>query len=214
MENDGQAARPATETTTPMFTFARTATRWAGRHAIPAAAATAIVLGAAGGGIGYAISGQHATASAASPATSSPLGGGRVRAGAAAPAARAEQLMQRALGLLAKETGRTVAAVRSQLQAGLSVDQIADAKAPAIESAILTQIKKVADRAVTAGRITATQETAGLAAVKSKVDALMAEPGTQLLKDAQGLIQGIQGIQGRHGPKTGAPAAAAPSPAA
>ena len=194
-----------------MFPFARTAARWAGRHAIPAAATTAILLGAAGGGIGYAISGQHATASAVSPATSSPLGGGRVRAGAAAPAARAEQLMQRALRLLAKETGQTVAAVRSQLQAGMSVDQIAGAKAPAIESAILTQIKKVADRAVTAGRITATQETAGLAVVKSRVDALMTEPGTQLLKDAQGLIQGIQG---RHGPKPGAPAAAAPSPAA
>ena len=193
-----------------MFTVARTAARWAARHAIPAVAATALILGAAGGGIGYAIAGQHSSAPPSGAASPHPVASGqKVRAGA--PSGRAGELLQRALGLLAKETGQTVAAVRGELEAGQSVNQVAGAKAPALEAAILAELKRVADHAVSAGRITAAQESAALAAARTRVEALMAEPGTQLLHDAQRLIQGIRG---HHAPKAGAPAAGVPSPAA
>ena len=101
--------------------------------------------------------------------------------------------------------------MRSQLQAGKSVDDIAGAKAPAIESAILAQVDKLAARAVSAGKITAAQEATGLAMAKTKVEALMAEPGTQLLKDAQKFLQFLQTHAGGH---RSAAATAPPSPAA
>jgi len=201
-----------------MLTFTRSAARWVGRHALPAVAATAIALGAAGGGIGYAVASQHTTTTTA-PASSA--------AGATKPApssaatrkasgARAALLIQRALSLLASQTGQTVASVRSQLEAGKSVDDIAGAKAPAIASSILAQVTKLADRAVSAGRITAAQETAGLAVAKTRIAALMAEPGTQLIKDARSALQFLHAHGAKHGaaPAAGAPATTAPTPIA
>jgi hypothetical protein len=78
-----------------------------------------------------------------------------------------------------------VASIRAQLAAGKSVDAIAGAKAPAIEAEVLAQLSKLGDRAVKAKKITAAQETMYLALAKTKVAALMAEPGTQLLQDVQ-----------------------------
>jgi hypothetical protein len=190
---------------TTMLRSARSAAHWVGRHAFPAIAATVIVVGAAGAGIGYAVASQHATAAPTS-STSSAANGHR-----AAAEGRGAQLLQRALSLLATQTGQSVATVRRELAAGKSVDAIAGLKAPAIESAILAQISKLASRAVSAGRISAAQETAGLAMAKTKIKALMAEPGTQLLKDARNALQFLQG----HGLKHSAPpAATAPTPAA
>jgi hypothetical protein len=196
-----------------MMRFARGATHWVARHAFPAIAATVIAVGAAGGGIGFAVASQHTTAAPTSstsgstaPAHSPAASGHRATA-----AGRASQLLQGALGMLATQTGQSVASVRSQLAAGKSVDDIAGAKAPAIEGEILAAITKLADRAVGAGKITSTQEAAGLALAKTKVEALMAEPGTQLLKDAQ---QALQFLQGRGIKHTAPPATATPTPAA
>jgi hypothetical protein len=179
-----------------MLSAIRTAARWVGRHAFPAAIATVIAVGAAGGGIGYAVASQHNTttplssSSASGSTTPPPVSGVNPRKGSAA--ARGAALMQRALSLLAAQTGQSVASVRSQLEAGRSIDAIAGAKATTIESAILAQVDKLAARAVTAGKITAAQEAAGLAMAKTRVEALMAEPGTQLLKDAQKFLQFLQ----------------------
>ncbi|MBJ7594712.1 MAG: hypothetical protein JF886_07595 [Candidatus Dormibacteraeota bacterium] len=178
-----------------MLRRVRTAAHRVGRHAFPAAAATVIVLGAAGGGIGYAVASRHSTAApvsstSASTGATTPVGSATPKH--ATPAMRGAQVIERVLSLLAAQTGQSVAWVRSQLEAGKSVNDIAGAKAPAIESAILAQINKLAARAVSAGRITAAQETAGLAMAKTKVEALMAEPGTQLLKDAQKFLQFLQ----------------------
>ena len=180
-----------------------------GRHAFPAIVASIVVIGAAGGGIGYAVASQHTTSSAvASTTTPTPTAGAKPRT--ATPASRGAALVQKALALLATQTGQSVASVRSQLLAGKSIDDIAGAKAPAIESAILAQVNKLAGRAVSAGKITATQEATMLAAAKTRVEALMAEPGTQLLADAQKLLKGLQGGAARH---HGA-ATPSPSPAA
>jgi len=198
-----------------MLTFTRSAARWVGRHALPAVAVTAIALGAAGGGIGYAVASQHTTAPPSSAAGTTMPAPSSAATGKTS-GARAAQLIQRALNLLASQTGQSVASVRSQLEAGKSVDDIAGAKAPAIESSILAEVTKLADRAVSAGRITAAQETAGLAVAKTRIAALMAEPGTQLIKDARGALQFLHGHGARHGaaPATGAPATAAPTPTA
>ena len=195
-----------------MLRFARDAAHWVGRHAFPAIAAAIIAVGAAAGGIGYAVASQHSTAaplsSTSAPANPTPAPTTKHKAAAAT---RGAAVIQRALGLLASQTGQTIASVRSQLEAGKSIDDIAAAKAPAIESEILAQVNKLAARAVTAGKITAAQEAAGLATAKTKVEALMAEPGTQLLKDAQKFLQFLQTHAVGHHP---AGAAASPSPAA
>jgi hypothetical protein len=199
-----------------MLTFTRSAAGWVGRHALPAVAATAIALGAAGGGIGYAVASQHTSTAPASSAAGATKPAPSSAATGKTSGARAAQLIQRALSLLASQTGQSVASVRSQLAAGKSVDDIAGARAPAIESSILAQVTKLADRAVSAGRITAAQETAGLAVAKTRIAALMAEPGTQLIKDARGALQFLHAHGAKHGaaPATGAPATAAPTPIA
>jgi hypothetical protein len=199
-----------------MLTFTRSAARWVGRHALPAVAVTAIALGAAGGGIGYAVASQHTTTAPPSSAAGTTKPAPSSAATGKTSGARAAQLIQRALSLLASQTGQSVASVRSQLEAGKSVDDIAGAKAPAIQSSILAEVTKLADRAVSAGRITAAQETAGLAVAKTRIAALMAEPGTQLIKDARGALQFLHARAARHGaaPSTGAPATAAPTPTA
>jgi hypothetical protein len=99
--------------------------------------------------------------------------------------------------------------VRSQLQAGKSVNDIAGAKASVIQGQILAEITTLADRAVQAGRITAAQEAAGLAAAKTRIASLLAEPGTQFIKDVKQLLH----ILKHHAPAgSGAPPLAAPSP--
>jgi hypothetical protein len=189
------------------------AAHWVGRHAFPALAATVIAVGAAGGGIGYAVASQHTTTAASSSpsgaAAAAPSSAAKGHRGGAA--ARAGLLLQRALSLIASQTGQSVATVRSELAAGKSVDQIAGAKAAAIESQILAQITTVAGRAVSAGKITSTQESSILAMAKTKIDALMAEPGTQLLQDTRSALQYLNGKGLKHLPP---PAAAAPTPAA
>jgi hypothetical protein len=191
------------------------AAHWVGRHAFPAIAATVIVVGATSAGIGYALASQSTTAATTSPvptisgsAKPAPLSGtGARRAPGATQLARA---LRQTLTLIAGQIGQSVATIRSELAAGKSVNQIAGAKAPAIESEILSQITKLAGRALGAGKITSAQEGSILATAKTKVAALMAESGTQLLKDARSALQFLYG----KGPKDPAPpAAAAPTPA-
>jgi hypothetical protein len=190
-----------------MFTFVRSAARWVGRHAFPAAAATVLVVGAAAGGIGYSIAGGHATAapisSAAPSTTTHPPATGKAKPHTGTAASRGQALINRALSMLSKETGQSVASIRAQLAAGKSVDAIAGAKAPAIQAEILAQLTKLGDRAVAAKKITAAQETMYLALAKAKVVALMAEPGTQLMQDVQKFLQMLQMHR---------PAAATPAP--
>jgi hypothetical protein len=194
-----------------MLRFARSAAHWVRRHAFPVIAASVIAVGAAAGGVGYAVASQHSAAaplsSTSTPATPTPAPATKHQAAAT----RGTAVIQRALGLLASQTGQTVAAVRTQLEAGKSIDDIAGAVAPAIESEIIAQVSKLAARAVTAGKITAAQEAAGVATAKTKVAALMAEPGTQLLKDAQKFLQFLQTHGAGHHPPG---AAASPSAAA
>jgi hypothetical protein len=187
--------------------FVRSAARWVQRHAFPATAAAVIAIGAAGGGVGYEVASQHSSPAATTgPATSNPSAatgqkGGHALGGGA--------LLRRALGLIASGTGQSVTSVRSQLQAGKSVNDIAGAKASVIQGQILAEITTLADRAVKAGRITAAQEAAGLAQAKTRIGALMAEPGTQFIKDVKQLLQ----ILKHHAPAgSGAPPVAAPSP--
>ncbi|HWF58328.1 MAG TPA: hypothetical protein VG520_08250 [Candidatus Dormibacteraeota bacterium] len=179
-------------------------------------AASALVVGVTGAGIGYAVAGQGATAATTSPAPVTagstklaPLpGAGAISGPGSAQVARA---VRQTLNAIANEIGQSVTTIRGELASGKSIDQIAGAKAPAIESRIVAQFTKLAGRAVSAGKITTTQETSILAMAKTKVAALMAEPGTQLLKDARGDFQFLKGNGARHLPP---PAAAAPTPAA
>ncbi len=189
----------------------RTAAHWVGRHAFPALAASVIAVGAAGGGIGYAVASQHSTSAPATAATGSTNTTPTPKAKAKGSSSRGTQVIQRALALLASQTGQSVASVHTQLAAGKSVDDIAGAKAPAIEAQILAQITKIVAKGVSTGKITAAQQAADLAMAKTKVDALMAEPGTQLLSDAQKFLQFLQTHGAGHHAAAATPA---PSPAA
>ncbi|MBJ7609746.1 MAG: hypothetical protein JF887_10025 [Candidatus Dormibacteraeota bacterium] len=195
----------------------RAAARWVGHHTLPAAAATVLAVGAAGGGIGYSIAGQHAAAAvAASTGPATQPSGGNGKAGSGTRATRGEALIQKALARLATETGQSVASIRAQLAAGKSVDAIAGPKAPAIETDILGQLTKLGDRAVKAGKITATQETTYLAMAKTRVEALMAEPGTQLMQDLQRFLHDVSahGLGHAGHQATAPPAAPSATPAA
>ena len=194
-----------------MLTFARRATRWVGAHALPATAAAVVLLGAAGGGIGYEVAGNHAASPVTKPPAAAPTPGAAApRPGAASTApARAAQLLQRGLEMLAGQTGQTTAQVRTQLMAGKSVNDIAGSGAAQVQATIITAITALADKAVAAGRITAGQEAAGLDTAKTRISALMAEPGPQLLKDLQQLIQFL-----RSHPQGGAVPAVGATPAA
>jgi hypothetical protein len=192
------------------------AAQWAGRHAFPVIAASVLVVGATGAGIGYAVASQGATAATASPAPATPgstklaplPGAGAVSGPGSARVVRA---VRQTLNVIANEIGQSVTTIRGELASGKSIDQIAGAKAPAIGSQIFAEITKLAGRAVIAGTITSTQETSILAMAKTKVAALMAEPGTQLLKDARGAFQFLKGNGARHlSPAAGV----APTPAA
>jgi hypothetical protein len=191
-----------------MFTFVRSAAHWVGGHAFPAAAATVLVVGAAAGGIGYSIAGGRATAapisSTAPPTTTHPPANGKAKPHSGTAASRGQALINSALTMLSKETGQSVASIRAQLAAGKSVDAIAGAKAPAIQAQILAQLTKLGNRAVAAKKITAAQETMYLALANTKVAALMAEPGTQLMQDVQKFLKMLQLHR---------PAAATPAPA-
>lgn len=190
-----------------MPSFIRHAASWAGRHTFPVLAAAVIAVGAAGGGIGYAVASQHSTPIASTPAPSpSPSGGAAHRRKGAGSG-----IIDRALAMLAQQTGQSVASIRSQLAAGKSVDQVAGAQAPAIESEIMSAITKLADRAVAAGRITSAQEATDLAAVKTRLDALLAAPGTQLVADLRADLQFLHGLHGAPGVS---PASPSPTPAA
>jgi hypothetical protein len=175
-----------------MLTLIRSATHWVGRHSLPAAAATVLVLGAAGGGIGYSIA-SHTTAaplSSSAPSASQPPATAKAHSGTAA--SRSQALITKALGLLSKAIGQPVASIRAQLAAGKSINDIAGSKASAVEAQILAEITKIGDRAVKAGKINATQESTYLALAKTKVAALMAEPGMKLMQDVQKFLQFLQ----------------------
>jgi hypothetical protein len=176
--------------------FISGAAHWVARHSFAAAAAAVLVVGAAGGGVGYAVAGQHnPTAASTGPSGSAPVSPStpptrsRPRPAAGAATARGQTLLAGALGLIAKQTGLPVATVRKDLAGGQSVDQIAGANAPAVASQIMASITTLADRARNAGRITAAQESAGLALATSRLSALLAKPGPQLIEDLQSLLQ-------------------------
>ncbi|MDQ6856326.1 MAG: hypothetical protein M3Z57_04560, partial [Candidatus Dormibacteraeota bacterium] len=73
---------------------------------------------------------------------------------------------------------------------------------------------KLAARAVSAGKMTAAQEVGALATAKTKIEALMAEPGTQLLKDAQKFLQLLHMPGAHHHAAAAAPPSPSASPAA
>ncbi|MHB8717851.1 MAG: hypothetical protein ACYDAC_03020 [Candidatus Dormibacteria bacterium] len=169
-----------------MTSFVRTPLRWLGRHAIPALGVTLIAGAAAGGGITYALTSQPAAA--ASPATPAPLAhGDHARQGMATPG-----LAREVLALVVKDTGQSAATIRADLASGKSLDQVAGASATTLENDIVRTIvaRLSAHRATgSAAPGTSTLE----ARVRTRVHALMAEPGTQLLKELQHLRHSAAG---------------------
>lgn len=169
-----------------MLEHARRAARWVRRHALPVATASVVVLGAAGGGIGYSLSGQRATAAPVSATTGT-------SASATAPAkprrAAGEALIAGALKQLSTLTGVPVAEIRRQLAAGSPIDTIAGDKAETVESAILDRVTKLADRAVKAGKVTKAQEQSFLSAAPAEIEKLMADGGAQRRADLRELVK-------------------------
>ncbi len=188
-----------------MFTFVRSATAWAGRHAFPVLAGSMILAAGAGGGITYALSSHTAAAAATTPAASSKT----------TPAHKHDKggaALSKALALLATDTGQSVSAIRTQLQAGKSVDQVAGPTAAAkYQADLLARLRTFLDGKVAGGKMTAAEESARLAKATTALSSLMAEPGTTLLQQAGQLQHFVHG-HGGHAPRT--PATVQPSPAA
>ncbi|MDQ2960473.1 MAG: hypothetical protein M3R48_05415 [Candidatus Dormibacteraeota bacterium] len=192
-----------------MISLIRSAAGWTAQHALPAVAATVVVAAAAGGGITYAVA-SHNTPSTtttqpstpAAPATHAKKTGGSSERRAAA---------EKLLALVTTDTGQTLASIESQLQGGSSMNQVAGANATKLESDVMAALKTALDHRVTAGKLTATQESADLARAKTYLDKLMAEPGTALLKQLQHLRQGTGSRLGTAAPATTPPAAPTPA---
>ena len=71
---------------------------------------------------------------------------------------------------------------------------------------ILMTADWVSRNAVAAGKLSSTAEASLLAAAKTKLEALMAEPGTQLLADAQKALNCVPAHPGKHTGPTTSPA--------
>ena len=159
-----------------MTSFAGRSFRWVGRHAIPAVAVTLIVGAAAGGGITYAMtSAQPAATKSATPAPTA----GTATNGRGAP------FVRQLVAMVAKDTGVKVATIRADLANGESLDQIAGANATKVENDIVTALttalsKRVPNAAAFGSRFA--HGTSAQTAIRARVHALMAEPGTQLLQ--------------------------------
>ena len=185
-----------------MFSFLRSATRWVGQHSLPAAAVTVLLLGAAGGGVGYALAAQPTAAAPVSPtaptphspSTTAPAAKAKPKGAASAAGGAGQALLDRALEKLSAELGVPVATLRTELKTQ-SIDHVVTAagKDPAvIEQDILAQLKTRADKAVAAGRITAQQEQAFLGRAKAEVDKLLADPPAQRAADLKTLLQALR----------------------
>jgi hypothetical protein len=83
-------------------------------------------------------------------------------------------LRRELVGLVAGQTGQTVAQVRAELRAGKSLDEIAGSKAQAVRDAALDAVTKRLDALRTAGKITQAQETKRLARAKDRIARVMA----------------------------------------
>ena len=182
-----------------MLENARRAARWVTRHSVPVATASVLVLGAAGGGIGYSLAGQRAAASDISATNVASTTG--TSAAPAAPtkprAAAGQAVLAEALKRLSTLTGVPVAEVHKELATGSSIDTIAGDKEETVEQEILTRLTKLGDRAVKAKKITAAQEKAFLDAAPAELEKLMADSGADRAKDLRALLQALRAHAGQ-----------------
>ena len=142
-----------------------------------AAGIAAVVVAGAGAGSFLAV---HAATSGPAPAAQ--LATATAATGPASPAAPAHRARGRRPLLAAivratvKETGLSAQTVRQDLQAGQTIDQIAGAKASAVENDVISAITARLDRARSKGRITQQQETNLLARARTRIEKLMSTP--------------------------------------
>jgi len=166
------------------------------RHVLAVGICAAVATVSAGAGIGYAL-----TASPA-PAATPVSAAFAAQSSAGAPTAAARHRLHRApilrtlMAETARETGMTRQAVVAALRSGKSLNDIAGSHSAAVQQAVLAKIKTRLDKAVSAHKITAAQETKLLSNATARIQKLMSAPGTDLRPHAHR----------RAGPRTGSAA--------
>lgn len=148
--------------------------------------ASTAVIGAgllAGAGVGAVavshIMGSSPTASIVTPAPApqapEPTPVPTAPAASSAKATRARLVLRSDLvKLVAQQTGTTVQQVRSEVEAGQTLDAIAGSDAQTVVSAALQEVTTKLDAEVAAGTITQAQETAQLSRAQTSITRLMA----------------------------------------
>lgn len=81
--------------------------------------------------------------------------------------------------LVAHDTGKSVAEIRSELKAGKSLNDIAGTQAASVRTQALARVKKTLDRAVLKGKLTVQQEATLMTKAGKQLDKLMSRQATQ-----------------------------------
>lgn len=139
-------------------------------------ALAAAIVATTGAAAGVAVAAAHTTAPAPAQlaASSGPSPSASPRAGAHAD--RRHPLITALVAATAKETGLSVETIRSDLQSGQTLDQIAGRKAGDVENDVLSALKTRLDKVVDRGRITKDQEQDLLSKAKTRIEKLMSTP--------------------------------------
>jgi hypothetical protein len=175
-----------------------------GRHAVAAGLSVALAAAVAGVGAGFAIAASANANPSLSAAAVTAAATTTTTGNASTGAAAARPIIRGLIALTAKDTGQTLAQMRSLLRQGESLDQIAGSHAAAVvASADATVASKVAARE-SAGKLSASQASALEARADSRITQVMAAPGQRLLR-------ALQRAAGKTGPSASRVASPEPS---
>ena len=170
-----------------MFEIARSLTRnlraAVGRHAVAAGLSLALAAAVAGVGAGFAIAasaGASLPTAAVTAATTSASATGNPSTGAAA-----RPIIRGLIALTARDTGQTLAQVRTLLRQDETLNQVAGSQAAAVvQSADAAVTSKVSAREA-AGKLSASQGSALATRADNRISQVMAAPGQRLLRALQ-----------------------------
>jgi hypothetical protein len=184
----------------------------AGRHAVATGLSLALGTGAAGLGGGVVLADHVATPVAAAPAPTAPATPPSCPSPGAKPGSAlhraAAEAARRLIALTAKQTGKTPAQVMALLRQGQTLEQIAGSDASQVVAAADAAAQAKLAGLVSAGKLSAAQESTVLTRLESAITTAMTTPGPTLARLAE---QGGHQGGAPHSPSPSAPPS--PSPA-
>jgi hypothetical protein len=171
-----------------MLEIARSLTRnlraAVGRHAVAAGLSLALAAAVAGVGAGFAIAasaGASLPTAAVTAATTSASATGNPSTGAAA-----RPIIRGLIALTARDTGQTLAQVRTLLRQDETLNQIAGGQAATVVQAAEAAVTSKVNAEVAASKLTSAQAATLTTRVDNRIHQVMAAPGRHVLLALRG----------------------------